>query len=289
MRVVAVRMLLIAFVLGTSTLAPPESRAEVEGPAHLRDRGTGMPTSMFGTYVRRGELLVYPFFEYYKDDDFEYKPSELGYGLEEDYRGKFRASEGILFLGYGVSDWLAIEFEAAVIDARFDKAADDPSATPLRIEESGTGDVEGQIRVRWLPETAKRPEIFSYTEAVSPQQKTKVLIGTPDWEIKQGIGLIKGFSWGTVTLRGAGQYLLEDSSFEAGEYAVEYLKRISPGWRVYTGIEGSQDEVAWISELQYRMTDWATLKLNNALGVTSKAVDWAPEVGIVLAIPTQRN
>ena len=34
-----------------------------------RDRGTGQPTSMFGTYVRRRELLVYPFFEYYLDND----------------------------------------------------------------------------------------------------------------------------------------------------------------------------------------------------------------------------
>jgi hypothetical protein len=33
-------------------------------PTYLEDRGTGIPTSMFGTYVRRGELLVYPFFEY---------------------------------------------------------------------------------------------------------------------------------------------------------------------------------------------------------------------------------
>ena len=56
----------------------------------------GCATSMFGTYVRRGELLVYPFFEYYRDDDFEYKPSELGAPGEEDYRGRYRAKEGLL-------------------------------------------------------------------------------------------------------------------------------------------------------------------------------------------------
>ena len=59
-------------------------------PVHLRDRGTGVPLSQFGTYVKRGELLLYPFFEWYYDRDLEYKPSELGYGLEVDHRGRYR-------------------------------------------------------------------------------------------------------------------------------------------------------------------------------------------------------
>ena len=37
-----------------------------------RNRGEGLPTSMFGTFIRRGELLVYPFFEHYRDRNFEY-------------------------------------------------------------------------------------------------------------------------------------------------------------------------------------------------------------------------
>ena len=45
----------------------------------LRDRGPGVATSMFGTYVRKGELLVYPFFEGYVDSDQEYTPAELGF------------------------------------------------------------------------------------------------------------------------------------------------------------------------------------------------------------------
>ena len=72
---------------------------------------------MFGTYVRRGELLVYPFFEYYRDRNLEYKPVQLGYGLDQDFRGKYRASEGLLFTAYGLTDWLAVELEAAVIKA----------------------------------------------------------------------------------------------------------------------------------------------------------------------------
>ena len=83
----------------------------------LADRGTGIRTSIFGTYVRSRELLVSPFFEYYYDNDYEYKPAELGHSLEQDFTGKFRASEGLIFLGYGLNDRLALEFEAAVISA----------------------------------------------------------------------------------------------------------------------------------------------------------------------------
>jgi hypothetical protein len=256
---------------------------EKDLPVYLKDRGTGLPTSMFGTYIRKGELLVYPFFEYYLDNDLEYKPEELGYGLDEDFRGKYRATEGLIFLGYGITDWLAIEIEAAVIKASLEKSSDDPSDTPAKIEESGTGDVEGQLRARFLRETEGRPEIFGYFEAVSPQQEDKVLIGTPDWELKYGMGAIKGFSWGTLTARVAVEYSMEDSKGELGEYAVEYLKRLSRTWRVYLGVEGSQDEVELIPEVQLHFSDWIYLKLNSAFGVTSKATDWAPEIGVVFS------
>ena len=178
-------------------------QAQADPAPWLRDRGPGLPTSMFGTYIQRGEWIVYPFFEYYRDDDYEYKPAELGYGLEVDFRGRFRASEGILFLGYGLTDWLAIEFEGAVIDATLHTASADSSGIPGRIHESGGGDVEGQLRARWWPESATRPELFSYFEAVSPQQTDQPLTGTPDWELKFGTGAIRGFSWGTITLRAA--------------------------------------------------------------------------------------
>lgn len=250
---------------------------------YLRDRGPGMPTSMFGTYIQKGQLLVYPFYEYYSDRDFEYKPSEWGYGLPSDFRGKFRANEGLIFLGYGLTDRLAVEFEMAYIDATFEKAPEDPSGVPAKIEESGTGDVEGQLRYRWNREDERRPEWFSYFEAVSPQQRDKLLIGTADWELKLGTGAVKGFAWGTMTARTAMEYTLENGKFDVGEYAVEYLRRLSPSWRLYAGFEGFQDELTQITELQWRFTDSATLKLNNAVGITSKATDWAPEVGIVFS------
>src|SRR5262245_61548351 len=118
----------------TGRSAPQATRANATAPlpARLRDRGEGVPTSMFGTYIRRGEWIVYPFFEYYWDNDYEYKPAELGYAGDTDFRGRFRASVGLLFLGYGLTENLAFELEAAVISATLEKSPDDFSAVPPR-------------------------------------------------------------------------------------------------------------------------------------------------------------
>lgn len=278
--------LALSFVWAIGML--PRDAAAQDGdtlPSWLRDRGTGIPTSMFGTYVRPGELLLYPFFEYYRDHNAEYSPDDFGFGLDQDFRGRYRAYEGLIFVGYGLTDWLAIEFETAVIKATLHTAPEDPTAVPDVIEESGWGDIEGQLRARWLKERPGRPEIFSFFEVVVPHQKDKPLIGTPDWEFKLGTGLIRGFRWGTMTLRVAAEYSLEESKIEFGEYAVEYLRRLSPGWRVYLGIEGSQDEVELIPEVQWRLTKSVVLKLNSAFGLTSKATDWAPEVGLMFSLP----
>jgi hypothetical protein len=78
--------------------------------------------------------------------------------------------------------------------------------------------------------------------------------------------------------RGTG---IATSMFGEYVYALEYLKRLSPAFRFYTGIEGNQDEVEWIVEGQYRLTRRAHLKLNTAFGLTSKAPDFAPEIGIM--------
>jgi hypothetical protein len=242
---------------------------------------------MFGTYVHPGELLVYPFFEYYLDDNTEYKPAELGFALEQDFRGRYRASEGLIFLGYGLTDRLAFELEAAVIKASLEKSSSDPSAMPSNLRESGLGDMQTQLDWRWLKETETHPEVFSYAEVVYPHNKDKVLIGTSDWEIKVGTGVIHGFSWGTLTARAALEYTEADKTTELGEIAVEYLKRVSRSLRVYIGVEGAQDELELIAEAQWHLSPSMFIKFNNAVGLTSKAADWAPEVGVMFSLPTR--
>jgi hypothetical protein len=269
--------------LATAPLVAQEPAAE---PPYLRDRGTGVRTSLLGSYVRHGELLVYPFFEWYADKDLEYKPRELGYGPSVvDYRGRYRASEGILFFGYGVTRDLAVEFEAAVISAELRTSPQDTSgAKPPRVQESGLGDVEGQIRWRFQRETATGPEFFTYAGAVLPLQKSKKLIGTQDWEFFFGVGLTRGFTWGTMTLRTATEYTRAERKFDAGEYAIEYLRRLSPAWRVVAAIEGNQvDEVSLITEVQWQPSRHTTFKFNHALGLTTNATDFAPEVGLMFA------
>ena len=251
-------------------------------PPYLADRGDGIPTSMFGDYIRPGELKVYPFYEY-TSQKLEYKPSELGFGLDQDFRGPFRQHEALLFLAYGLSNRLALEFESALFtSARLRKDPSDPSAMPAVLRESGLGDTQVEARWRWARETVSRPEIFSYFEVNFPLQRNRRLIGTQTWAYKLGTGAIKGFSFGTLTIRAAGEYDEADKQIAFGEYALEYLKRISRNWRVYTGIEGTQDEVELIFEVQRRLSAGATLKLNSGFGLTSKAPDFAPEIGVML-------
>ncbi len=273
-------LLLITTVM---MLLPVRSLAQ-EDPAYLRDRGPGIPMSQFGTYVRPGELLLYPFYEYYYDHNLEYEPFDFGLGSIKEYRGRYEAHEGIFFIGYGISDRLAVEFEAAVISADFEKAANDTSAVPAKISASGLSDVEGQIRWRWNRESSSKPEYFSYLETVFPTGEKNSLIGTSDWEFKLGTGLVKGHSWGTITFRLAVDYSAGEKVFGVGEYAFEYLRRVSDRFRFFAMMEGSEDEIAIVPEMQWFLSRSIFLKANTGFGVTSKATDFAPEVGIMFSL-----
>lgn len=276
---------ILVLVLLSGILPLQAEEREQQGdelPSYLRDRVQEIPTSMFGTYVNRGELLFYPFFEYYLDDNMEYAPNELGYDNATDYRGRYRGYEGLLFLCYGLTDNISVEVEAAWIDATLEKSPDDPSPLPQEISESGLGDVQMQVNWIWKKETEKRAGFFSYAEVVFPfTSKEKHLIGTRDWEFKVGTGLIRGFSWGTMVFKASIEYSMEEDKFEMGELAIEYLKRLSRHWRVYVGVEGAEDEFELITELQWHLSKKVFIKFNNAFGLTSKATDWAPEIGIM--------
>ncbi len=278
-KTVIVALLLIM----TAMLLQPVRSFSQEVPAYLRDRGTGIPTSQFGTYVRKGELMIYPFYEYYYDNNLEYEPADFGFGSKQEFRGRYRAHESLVFVGYGISDRLAVEFEAAAIAAKLRKSNNDPSV-PARIEESGLSDVEGQLRWRWNHESARTPELFNYFETVFPTGKQNSLIGTSDWEFKLGTGLIKGFRWGTVTFRVAVDYSAAEKTGRVGEYALEYLKRVSNRFRFLAMLEGAEDEAAVVPEIQWHLGRNLFVKANNGFGVTSKATDFAPEVGIVFLL-----
>ena len=283
-KTVSVALLLIM----TAMMLQPTRSFSQQVPDYLRDRGTGMPTSIFGTYVRKGELLIYPFYEYYRDKNREYEPAEFGLGSTQEFRGRYRAHEGLLFIGYGISDRVALEFEAAGIASRFNKAATDLSALPAEIRESGLSDVEAQIRWRWNHESARKPEFFNYFETVFPTGRNNSLIGTSDWEIKFGGGLIKGYSWGTVTVRAGVEYIAAEKTWGVGEYAIEYYRRANR-FRFYAVLEGSENEVAIVPGMEWNLGHGVFVKLNNGFGLTSRAIDFAPEVGIMFSLSGRRD
>lgn len=274
--------LAVSFLLA-SVLTNVGAGAE-ELPPYLKDRGTGVATSMLGTYVRAGELLVYPFYENTTNRDQEYAPEELGFEGTQDYRAKGIEHEALVFLSYGVSESVALELESALwTTATQHKSSDDPSTMPSEVSESGFGDTQAELRWRWWKESDTRPEFWSYFETVFPFQKNRKLIGTQDWELIQGFGLTRGFRFGTLTTRASVGYQAEEGKVAFDEYAVEYLKRITPQWRGVVAVEGEEDEVAAIVEVQRQIARNAVLKLNNGFGLTSKAPDLAPEVGILVS------
>lgn len=260
------------------------SRMSLEPPPWLADRGEGVHTSMFGTYIRKSEFQVYLFYEYSLNRDAEYKPEELGFAGTTDYFAKRTDHEVLLFAAYGITEDFAVELESALwTRATQRKAPQDTSAMPAMIRESGLGDTEGQLRWRFVRESEGVPEAMAYFETVFPLQKQRVLIGTGDWEFKLGVQVTKGFSWGTLAGRVSIAHDRGEGETEMGEYAIEYVKRLSGSTRIVLCVEGTQDEVEGIVEFQWWPWKNVMLKFNNAFGLTSKAPDWAPEVGILIS------
>jgi hypothetical protein len=79
-------------------------------------------------------------------------------------------------------------------------------------------------------------------------------------------------------------YVTAEKKFEPGEFALEYLKRVSNRFRFFVMLEGSEDEIELIPEIQWHINRNMFLKANSGFGVTSKATDVAPEVGIMFLL-----
>ncbi len=262
-------------------------------PGYLRDREGGIPSSEMGIYIQPHQLLIGPLYEHVWDHNLEYNPSTLGFGRDEDFRGRFRSSSAQIFLAYGLNDRLAVEFGISRTRSILSKSPIDTTATPARIEESGLGDVEGQIRMRITRESSRRPEIFGFLEAAAPTQRNKLLIGTFDWDFKPGIGAVRGFSWGTMTFRTTFEYtrdqtpVRESRHLDIGETSLEYLKRLSQALRMSLAMEGGEngapDEWEFRSGLLWRMSRAVSLKLGNSFGLFSKSPDWTPQVGLMFS------
>ncbi len=270
-----------ACTLLAAAAAPPAAAAQ-------SDRGTGIRTSMVETYVERGQLLIYPFYAYSWDHNFEYQPSMFGIALDQDFEGTYRTNEVQVFLAYGVTDWLALELEGSQIAADFTKDPSDASGTPDQLRETGTADIAAQIRLRLSQERGRRPEFFAAIEVLPPSHASSTLIGDAQWDVKGEIGATRGYRWGTMTFRTTIEYNRGDTHWDLGETSLEYLKRLSPAWRVLAAIEGGEggapDDWVLRTAARWRVTRGLDLKFVNGLGLFPKSTDWEVQLGALLTI-----
>jgi hypothetical protein len=269
---------LLGVVLTTNA---PAARAQE--PAYLADRGDGIRTSLLATYIRPREFIFYPFYEYTRTSNYEYKASDLGFVGETDYQGRKVDQEYLIYLGYAFNDSWMLEFESALhASVKFSKADNDPvNAVPREIRESGLGDTEMQLRWRYSKETETRPEITVMFQAEFPLQRKKKLLGTQAWGFGTGVIVTKGYPFGTFTLRGQINHDRGDRETKFGEYAIDYLKKLSPAWTIALTLEGEESELSVIGEAQYALSRNATLKLNLGQGLTKKDRQFAPEIGVL--------
>jgi hypothetical protein len=101
--------------------------------------------------------------------------------------------------------------------------------------------------------------------------------------VRPGLRSDKGLAWGTLSTRIAAKYERVEGKVEPGEYAIEYLRRVSPAWRLVASVEGEDDEISLIGESQWRLSRTAFLELNCGFGLTNKAPDIAPGVGVMFS------
>jgi len=252
------------------------------------DRGTGIRTSMVGTYVEPHQLLIYPFAAYSWDHNFEYQPTLFGIAREQDFRGHYKTTEAAVFLAYGVTDWLALELEGSQITATFEKSPADTFGTPARVREMGVADIAGQLRLRLGHERGGRPEFFASVEVLPRMHPGRVLIGDTQWDVKGEIGAVRAYRWGTMTFRTTIEYNHGDTHWDLGETSLEYLRQVSPAWRVLLGIEGGEggapDDWVFVSAGAWRIARGLDLKFVNGVGLFSKSTDWESQIGLQLTL-----
>src|SRR5438093_4049763 len=133
----------------------------------------------------------------------------------------------------------------------------------------------------WGAPVEKRPRLTLLDEKWFPfrakKEEHEFLIFTA------GVNITKGFPFGTFMVKIGAFYSTGEGKLELGEYGIEYVKRLSDKWRLVAAVEGDQDEVQAILEVQYQVMPNITIKLNSGFGLTSKAPEFAPEIGVLFS------
>jgi len=77
--------------------------------------------------------------------------------------------------------------------------------------------------------------------------------------------------------------------WDLGETSLEYLRRLSPNWRVLVGIEGGEggapDDYGLDAAAHWRIARGLDLKFFSFLGLMPKATDWETQLGLMWTLP----
>jgi hypothetical protein len=267
--------------------APAQGQGQVRNRVGLDE--LGVRSSLFETYVRPGQLLIYPHGAYSTDHNLDYTPADLDYGADTNaLQGRFHSTEAQVFVAYGVTEWLALEAEGSQISATFHRSARDTSAVPTRIHESGLSDWAVQARMRVARQRGAWPQVFAAFELTPPMHKTTRLIGDRQWNLKGEVGLARDYGWGTLSARTVIEWNRGDHHWDLGETSLEYLRQVSSAGRLLFAIEGGEggalDEWTFVSAGRWRVARGVDIKFANAFGLQSKSTDWETQLGLMFTL-----
>ena len=273
---------LIALAL---VLAPPSAASVADGAPE-----PGVPTSLAGTGIARQELLVIPSFEHSRNRGFQYNPEEFGYGPGHDYHAERRTTEGTVFVGYGLTRNVAVEFEAGRGAVELRKSADDTTAMPARLRESGTTGVTARISWLMRPESAGRAAWFGFVDASLPHDRARSLIGRRGVSWLVGVGAERTSRWGTVSARHSFEWdTASISPLDWGEFAVSWNRDVRRHTRATGAIEGQLDEIWLVLQVDQALGRRLSARFRNGVGLTRTASGLAPEAGLMWRLPAARS
>jgi len=175
------------------------------------------------------------------------------------------------------------------VSARFERSSLDTSGTPATIKESGFTDLAAQARLRLASEQGKATEIFASLEFIPATHRGKKLISDRWTDLKGEIGLVRGFQFGTMTLKTTVEWN-HGTTLGPRQHRWSTCDRCRPSggcsWRSRAARAGAMDEWVFVTAAQWRISI-APFSSFPTASAWRRIHDWEPQVGIMLAFHEQ--
>jgi hypothetical protein len=235
--------------------------------------------------VSLGQLTAYPSFRRFENRGFDYSPDEFGFPLEEDFKGDYRASQGALFISYGLSADLSVGVRATVANARFRKASSDHSGLAGETTESGLEELSAEVAWRFSGNDGGPTELFLLTQILAPHDGDKLFLGQDGVMILPRLALIRTLSWGLLDGRLGLEYDSgSETPFDVGRWSLHALGGLTGSLDLGGGFEGqigganNFDEVWLTTYLQWSARPNLMLRVSSDFGVTALTRGWSPQI-----------